>query len=89
MIGAGPLGPFVQVPIPAGGPEQMGMGPQMGGGLQRGGSRGPARAPRGSGGRGGYGGGPMPMGGRGYPGRGYFDLDAPENQRSVLDYGDL
>ena len=31
----------------------------------------------------------MPMGGRGYPGRGYFDLDAPENQRSVLDYGDL
>lgn len=91
--GAGPLGPFVQVPIPPGGPEQMGMGPQMGAGMPRGGSRGPIpRVPRtqSGGGRGGYGGGPMPMGGRGYAGRGgYFDLDAPENQRGVLDYGDL
>ena len=47
--------------------------------------------PRGRG-RGGFGppgggyGGPMMGGGR----RGdYYDLDAPENQRSVLDYGDL
>ena len=32
----------------------------------------------------------MPMAGRGYGGRGgYYDLDAPENQRGVLDYGDL
>ena len=91
FAGAGPLGPFIQAPIPPGGPEQMGMGVQMGNGLPRGGSRGPARIPRAqSGGRGGFGGGPMPMGGRGYGGRGgYYDLDAPENQRGVLDYGDL
>lgn len=89
FTGAGPLGPFVQVPIPQGGPEQLGMGPQMGNGMQRGGSRGPSRVPRTQSGRGGYGGGHMPMGGRGYAGRGYFDLDAPENQRGVLDYGDL
>lgn len=39
---------------------------------------------RGYGGPPGFGG---PMGG---PQRGgYYDLDAPENQRSVLDYGDL
>ncbi len=57
---------------------------------QRGGHRGPGRARNQHGGRGGFG-GPMPPmgGGRGYGGRGYFDLDAPENQRSVLDYGDL
>lgn len=40
----------------------------------------------------GYGGGPPgyggPMGGPPQRG-GYYDLDAPENQRSVLDYGDL
>ncbi|DBB12129.1 TPA: hypothetical protein ACH3X3_006240 [Trebouxia sp. C0006] len=86
--GAGPLGPFVQVPIPGGGPAPLDMAPQMGGGPHRGANRG--RAPRVQ--RGGYG-GPMPPGGmgggRGYTGRGYFDLDAPENQRSVLDYGDL
>jgi hypothetical protein len=29
------------------------------------------------------------MGSGGGRGGGYFDLDAPENQRSVLDYGDL
>lgn len=28
-------------------------------------------------------------GGRGGRGRGYFDLDAPQNNRSMLDYGDL
>ena len=62
----------------------MDMGPQMG---QRGGPRGPGRARNQHGGRG-FGGPPL-GGGRGYGGRGYFDLDAPENQRSVLDYGDL
>jgi len=44
---------------------------------------------RGRGGRGGFagagGGGGAFMGGA----REYYDLDAPENQRSVLDYGDL
>lgn len=62
-----------------GGP--MDMGGQMGGHR---GQRGPRGARQGRGGYGGH------MGGRGgYGGRGYFDLDAPENQRSVLDYGDL
>ncbi|EFN56708.1 hypothetical protein CHLNCDRAFT_51470 [Chlorella variabilis] len=51
----------------------MGMG--MGGGV------GGARGGRGRGGRGG-------MAGRG-PKAGYFDLDAPQNNRAVLDYGDL
>ena len=77
--GAGPFGPFIQVPI-GGGAGPMGpgmMGPMMGGGR---GGRGRGR------GRGGFGGpGPMDMRGGG----GYYDLDAPENQRSVLDYGDL
>ena len=39
---------------------------------------------RGPGGPGGFGGAPK---GRGF--NSYYDLDAPENQRSVLDYGDL
>lgn len=70
-----------------GGPAAMGP-PSGGRGPGRGGGRGP---PRGGlmmrGGRGyGFGGGPP---GGGPPGRGYYDLDAPENQRSVLDYGDL
>ena len=83
--GAGPLGPFVQVPIPGGGPAPLEMGAPMGG--PRGVARAQGRAPRNQhGGRGGFG-GPMPA--RGFSGRGYFDLDAPENQRGVLDYGDL
>ncbi|KAK9846182.1 hypothetical protein WJX84_011157 [Apatococcus fuscideae] len=74
--GAGPFGPFIQVPI-GGGAGHMGGGPDMmhpmmGGGRGRGRGRG----------RGGFGG---PMRGAGA----YYDLDAPENQRSVLDYGDL
>ena len=71
--------------------------PGMGG---RGGGRG--RLPGGRGGmmpgRGAMGGGRrgpggmgmgMPMGAAAMGGREYTDLDAPENQRSVLDYGDL
>ena len=39
------------------------------------------------GGRGGFRGG---RGGRGrFGGQGYYDLDAPQNNRSMLDYGDL
>lgn len=79
VAGAGPLGPFVMPPAGAG---PIDMGPQMGGHR---GQRGPGRGARQ--GRGGFGG--NMGGGRGYGGRGYFDLDAPENQRSVLDYGDL
>ena len=76
LAGAGPFGPFIQVPIgggagPMGGGPDM-MHPMMGGGRGRGRGRG----------RGGFGG---PMRGSGA----YYDLDAPENQRSVLDYGDL
>ena len=43
--------------------------------------RGPPRG-RGFGGPGGFGGPPKGL-------KSYYDLDAPENQRSVLDYGDL
>lgn len=88
--GAGPLGPFISVPINeggrqpgfGGGPPGGNMGPpprgMRGGGGPRGGPGGPGGGPRG--------GGILPMG-RGS--RGYYDLDAPQNQRSVLDYGDL
>ncbi|KAK9804338.1 hypothetical protein WJX72_008084 [[Myrmecia] bisecta] len=91
--GAGPFGPFVAVDVPPGdmgGPPMPPMVPPRG----RGG-RGPPQGPVRGGGRGGRGfGGPMFMG---PPGakldrngvREYYDLDAPENQRSVLDYGDL
>ena len=93
--GAGPLGPFITVPIPEGGGSVAMGGPSMG--PPSGGGRGPGRGGRGPprGGpmmRGrGYGGGPPGYGGPigGPPQRGYYDLDAPENQRSVLDYGDL
>ena len=63
------------------------MGAQMAGGPPRGNHRG-GRAPRNQHGGRGFGGPMHPMGGRGIN-RGYFDLDAPENQRGVLDYGDL
>ena len=53
------------------------MRPMMGGGRGRGRGRG----------RGGFGGGGHMMGMQGSGA--YYDLDAPENQRSVLDYGDL
>ena len=75
--GAGPMGPFLPI---ANAPMDMGV--QMAGHR---GQRGPGRGARQ--GRGGYGG--QMVGRGGYGGRGYFDLDAPENQRSVLDYGDL
>jgi hypothetical protein len=65
-------------------PMEMVMG---GGGGGRGGrGRGGGRGGRG-GGRGGGFGGPVVMGPGGGPN--YFDLDAPKNNRAVLDYGDL
>jgi len=60
--GAGPLGPFIMAPGPAG------MGPMMG----------PMAGMMGA----------MGMRGGQGPG-GYLDLDAPRNNRAVLDYGDL
>lgn len=74
------MGPFITVPIDGGG---MGMsGPPGGRMLGRGGM-----GMRGRGARGGYGGYGGPPAAK--LGREYYDLDAPENQRSVLDYGDL
>ncbi len=82
--GAGPQGPFVPVPIPAGGAGAM-AGPP--------GVRPQPPPPRGAR-------PPMMMGGMGrmamnggmfMPHRAadYQDLDDPKNNRSVLDYGDL
>ena len=82
--GAGPLGPFIAVPIEEGGRPPMNS-PMMGRGKPGRGrgmmGRGPPRG-RGFGGPGGFGGPPKSF-------KSYYDLDAPENQRSVLDYGDL
>lgn len=86
--GAGPLGPFIAVPAVEGGGPPMNA-PMMGRGMNTPGrgrgmmGRGPPRG-RGFGGPAGFGGPP-----KGNNFRGYYDLDAPENQRSVLDYGDL
>ncbi|GMH32287.1 hypothetical protein BSKO_00121 [Bryopsis sp. KO-2023] len=80
--GAGPLGPFILQPVPSGtmSPMEMGQmgmeGPRaVGGGMI---GRGGAIAGRGR---------PWAGGGGGY--RDYYDLDAPQNNRAVLDYGDL
>jgi len=82
--GAGPMGPFITVPIADGRAAALG-GPAPGMGMRGRGGMGM----RGRGGRGGFagagGGGGAFMGSA----REYYDLDAPENQRSVLDYGDL
>jgi hypothetical protein len=81
------MGAPIIVPTPGGmimAPMEMVMG---GGGGGRGGrGRGGGRGGRG-GGRGGGFGGPVVMGPGGGPN--YFDLDAPKNNRAVLDYGDL
>ena len=76
--GAGPMGPFIQVPIAEAGQYGGRPGPPM---------RGPRpRHP-------GFGGppmgfmGPPKMDPRGM--REYYDLDKPTNNRAVLDYGDL
>eukprot|EP00798_Chlamydomonas_sp_ICE-L_P018438 gene18438-24913_t len=85
--GAGPMGPFLpmmQGPSPAA-PMMLPMGGRRGGG-RMGGPRGGGRM----GGRGMSMG--MGIGGRGMDGgpmREYFDLDNPQNNRAVLDYGDL
>ncbi|RMZ54433.1 hypothetical protein APUTEX25_002009 [Auxenochlorella protothecoides] len=75
-------------------PMNMVLGHMGAGG--RGGGRGGNRGGRGGGGRGGFNGGPIFMapGSGGKPGgpapnQEYFDLDAPKNNRAVLDYGDL
>ncbi len=80
--GAGPLGPFVLAPAVAPGVDGI-VGPAP--------PRGP---PPGRGGRGGRGfaGGRGRGRGRGpggFGGGGYHDLDAPQNNRAVLDYSDL
>ncbi len=78
MLLPGPGGPMPFVPIMAPGmPMPMPMPLPMVMGAMRGG-RGGGRGP---GGRGG--------GGRGGGMREYFDLDSPQNNRAVLDYGDL
>lgn len=79
-IGAGPLGPFILQPVPSGAMPPMEMG-QMGMDMQR---------SMGAGGMGGRAGGVGHMS-RGWGGgfREYYDLDAPQNNRAVLDYGDL
>ncbi|KAL6768849.1 CGL117 [Auxenochlorella protothecoides x Auxenochlorella symbiontica] len=75
-------------------PMNMVLGHMGAGG--RGGGRGGNRGGKGGGGRGGFNGGPIFMapGSGGKPGgpapnQEYFDLDAPKNNRAVLDYGDL
>lgn len=70
------MGPFITVPIADGGALALG-GPLGGRPLT-------GHGMRGRGGRGGYGGRLDAHGSKHY-----YDLDAPENQRSVLDYGDL
>ena len=84
IAGAGPMGPFISVPLAeAGAYGRPGLGAM--------GRAGPMRGMPGRGGRGFGPGGPAPappMGGRG-GGRAYYDLDNPNNNRSVLDYGDL
>ena len=89
------LGAPILMPAVGGGMAPMIMAPMglmaMGGGGGRGG-RGGGRGGRGGGRGGGYvqGGAmvPLPVGGGGVAPN-YFDLDAPKNNRAVLDYGDL
>ncbi|CAD7702189.1 unnamed protein product [Ostreobium quekettii] len=77
--GAGPLGPFILQPVPT---PPMDMGP-MARQDQRRGMQYSGHVPRGGSRGGGWGGGVM----MGY--KDYYDLDAPQNNRAVLDYGDL
>lgn len=84
--GAGPLGPFVLQSVPAaGGMPPMDMGPMSG--ASRGFDSAPGRPPMSMSGTGeGSGGGTRPQ----WDGqKEYYDLDAPQNNRAVLDYGDL
>lgn len=78
-VGAGPLGPFILQPVPSGTMPGMEMG-QMGIDMQR------SLGSSGMGSR-----GNMGRTGRSWGGgfREYYDLDAPQNNRAVLDYGDL
>ena len=88
--GAGPLGPFIPVPVPAGGMTPMGMAgsvrpavSQMRGGPRQGammGGRGGPRMGMNTGGFGGY---------LNQRQADYQDLDDPRHNRTVLDYGDL
>lgn len=74
--GAGPLGPFVLQPVPSAG---GGMTPMDIGSMGRG--RGFDGQRSNSTGH---------FGGKGWSDRReYYDLDAPQNNRAVLDYGDL
>ncbi|PSC73712.1 Serrate RNA effector molecule [Micractinium conductrix] len=83
MGGMGGMGPVI-LPMEM----VMGMAGGMGGG-GRGGGRGNGPGMRSAaGGRGGRGGRGMQQGPK-KEGGGYFDLDAPQNNRAVLDYGDL
>lgn len=77
--GAGPLGPFVQVPIGSDGGGGHGHGHGPGGGGRGGG--GPMTSPN------------QPLVVMAAPGsargKSYTDLDAPNTNRVVLDYGDI
>ena len=79
ITGAGPMGPFVLQPVPTGGGmAPMDMGPMGGTGRGRG-MEAPVALPVGRVGS-----------GQNWSGqREYYDLDAPQNNRAVLDYGDL